>query len=147
MSFSYQLGANPTIDFPRLLVGDTQESGHIFEDEEITSATTLISLQYQSSMQFSNGAGRNLPSTPVSYLRVAAILLDALAASKSRLALTKLLDATVSFTAVAKALREQAQEYRDVDDNAGAFMIIEQCNTGFSFLDRFYKQVQRQTAQ
>jgi len=147
MSFSYQLGANPTIDYVRLLVFDTQETNHIFEDEEITSAAAIVVSQFQSSMQFSFSAGRNIPATPVSYLRTAALLLDALAAGKARLALTKLLDASVSFTAVSKALRDQAQQYRTVEDESGAFMIIEQCHTGFNFLDRFYKQVQRQTAQ
>ncbi len=59
---------------------------------------------------------------------------------------TKLLDATVDIGKASDSLRKQAQQWREVDDNSGAFMIIEQCTTSFGFMDRFYKQVQRQNA-
>lgn len=147
MAFSYGFGANPPIDYVRLLISDTAAQDHIFEDEEISAATVIQQMQFQSSMTYSGGSGRMLPSTPVSYLRVAALLLDAVAANRSRLAVNKLLDANVDFQAAAKALREQAAQYRQVDDDAGAFMIIEQCSTAFNFMDRFYKQVQRQNVQ
>ena len=147
MGFSYQLGANPTIDFPRLLIGDTDTTNHIFEDEEIQSAYIIQAAQFQSGMMYSGGAGQNLPSSPVSYLRVAALLLDALASSKARLMVSKLLDANITPGATAKALHDQAQAWRDVEDNSGAFMIIESCQTSFGFLDRFVKQIQRQNAQ
>lgn len=147
MGFTYQLGANPTIDFPRLLIGDTEDTNHLFEDEEIQSAYKIQAAQFQSSMLYSGGGGQNLPSSPVSYLRVAALLLDALASSKARLMVSKLLDANITPAATSKALHDQAQAWRDVEDNSGAFFVIEQCTTSFGFLQRFYSQVQRQNAQ
>ena len=98
-------------------------------------------------MTFSGPAGRFLPSSPVSYLRVAALALDALAANKSRLASIKqLLDVRLDSTDAAIQLRATAAEYRDVDDNNMAFVIIEQCHDVASFRERWWKQVQRQTA-
>lgn len=152
MSFSYQAGANPPIDYPRLLISDTQQFAadgitriYVFEDSEITAMTNIQMLQFQSAQFYSGAAGQNLPTSPVSYLRIAALLLDALAANKARLASIKqLLDVRLDSSDAAIQLRLTAQEYRDVEDNAGAFMIIEQVNNYFSFADRFWKQVQRQ---
>jgi hypothetical protein len=45
----------------------------------------------------------------------------------------------------AKALQDTAQRYLDMDDNSGAVVIIESVNDYFSFRDRFWKQVQRQS--
>jgi hypothetical protein len=146
MAFSYQAGANPTIDYPRLLISDTVELNHIFEDTEILAAYQINASQFQSSMFFSPPAGRNLPSQPLSYLRCAALLLDALAANKSRLAsIIQLLDVKLNPNLAAKSLRDQAQSYRDTDDNSGAFFIIEQCPTVWAFQDRFWNQIQRQS--
>ena len=146
MSFSYQFGDNPTIDYPRLLISDTQEPNHIFEDSEILAAFNINQLQFQSSMFFSPPGGRFLPGAPLNYLRCAALLLDSLAANKSRLSsITQLLDVKLSPNVAAKSLRDQAQSYRDVDDNSGAFMIIEQCPTVWAFYDRFWNQQQRQS--
>ena len=145
MSFSYQFGANPQIDYVRLLVSDTQETNHIFEDSEILMTYQINAAQWQSSMFFSPPLGRNLPSQPVAYLRAAALLLDSLAANKSRLSsITQLLDVKLNPNVAAKALRDQAQAYRDVDDNSGAFVIIEQCPTVWAWQDRFWNQIQRQ---
>lgn len=145
MSFSYNL--TTPIGYVRLLIADTDSAAPIFSDEEISAAYVIQQSQFQSSMTYSGGSGAVLPASPVSYLRVAALLLDSLAANRSRLAVKKLLDADVDFQAAAKALREQAAQYRTVDDDAGAFMIIEQCSTGFNFMDRFYKEVQRRNVQ
>jgi hypothetical protein len=146
MSFSYQFGNNPQIDYVRLLISDTQELNHIFEDSEISMAYSIQGAQFQSSMFFSPPAGRNLPSSPVSYLRVAALLLDSLASNKARLSsITQLLDVHLAPSVAAKALRDQAQAYRDTDDNSGAFMVIEQCPTTWAFQDRFWNQWQRQS--
>ncbi len=146
MSFTYQYGANPQIDYPRLLISDTVDLNHIFEDSEIMAAYQINASQFQSSMFFSPPAGRNLPAQPISYLRCAALLLDALAANKSRLSsITQLLDVKLSPALAAKSLRDQATAYRDVDDNSGAFFIIEQCPTSWAFYDRFWSQVQRQS--
>lgn len=145
MSFSYQLGANPNVDYPRMLFGDTVDADHIFEDQEILSFTAIVGSVWQSGQRYSGGMGATLPSNPVSYLRVAAMMCDALASSKSRLELTKLQDATVDFHATAKGLRDQANQWRKVDDESGAFAIIEQCHTAFDYRDRFIKQIQRQS--
>jgi hypothetical protein len=147
MSFTYNLGANPAIDYPRLLMSDTQSVNHIFEDEEINALTTIVSLQFQSAQFYSGSQGKNLPTSPVSYLRVAALGLDSLAANKARLASVKqLLDVRLDSSDAAIQLRATAKEYRDVDDDSGAFMIIEQVNDAFSFRDRFWKTVQRNSA-
>ncbi len=147
MAFSYQFGANPPIDYPRLLIADTVALNHIFEDSEIQAATLMQALQYQSGMFWSGAQGQNLPVSPVSYLRIAALLLDSIASNKARLSsISRILDINLNTGVSAQALRDQANEYRDMDDNAGAFMIIEQCNDVFSFRDRFWKQVQRQSS-
>jgi hypothetical protein len=143
MSFSYCFGANPTIDYPRFLVGDTVACPHIFEDEEIRMAAVIQSLTWQSSQRYSGGSGNYLPTTPVSYRRVAATLLDGLAANRSRFSpITQLLDVKLDASKVADALRTQAQIYRDEDD-AGAFVVIEQVNNDWAYRDRFWRQIQR----
>jgi hypothetical protein len=81
----------------------------------------------------------------VSFLRVAALALSALASNQSRLAsITQLLDVHLAPGVAAKALRDQAAEYRAIDDDAGAFAVIEQVNTSWNMRDRFWAQVQRQ---
>lgn len=147
MSFSYNNcdGSQDNIDFVRLLISDTVNTNHIFEDSEITGAYRIQAATFQSSQTYSGLNGTDLPTTPVSYFRVAALLLDAIASNKARLSsITQLLDVKLAPSVAAKALRDQAQSYRDVDDNSGAFAIIEQVNTSFSFADRFWSQVQRQ---
>lgn len=155
MSFSYQQGQNPPVDFPRGLTGDTVEfnpngsRAYIFSDQEITMFTNIAQSVWQSSMFWSafQGVG-TLPSSPVSYLRIASLMMDALASNKSRLAsVIALLDVKLSPKDAAIQCRTQAQEYRDVDDNTGAFVIIEQCNNYWSFRDRFWNQWQRTAAQ
>jgi hypothetical protein len=139
-------GTNNTIDFVRLLISDTQEVNHIFEDSEILGAYQIQMAQFQSAQFFSPPLGQNLPANPVSYLRVSALLLDSLAANKARLASIKqLLDVRLDSSDASIQLRATAAEYRDVEDNSGAFMIIEQVNDEWSFRDRFWKQVQRQS--
>jgi hypothetical protein len=151
MSFSYgplqsPPTSNPQIDYPRLLVADTNSQQPIFQDEEILAAYGIMQAQFQSSMFYSGAGGRNLPTSPVSYLRVAALLLDAIASNKSRLAgIQQMLDIKIDASKAAAALQAQAQAFRDTDDNSGAFVIIEQVNDYFSFADRFWKQVQRQS--
>ncbi len=150
--FTYQFGANPPIDYPRLLISDTKQFGkdgttpiYIFEDSEIDMFTALQTTVFQSSMFYNAPAGRFIPGQPVSYLRIAALALDSIAANKSRLAsITELLDVKLSPDKAAKALRDQAAEYRQVDDDSAAFAIIEQVNDDASFRDRWWKTVQRQ---
>jgi hypothetical protein len=148
MAFTYNScdGTNDQVDFVRLLCSDTQSLNHIFEDTEITGAYRIQQAQFQSGQFYSGPAGKNLPATPVSYLRVAALLLDALAANKARLASIKqLLDVRLDSSDASIQLRATAAEYREVDDNSGAFVIIEQVNDWPSFRDRFWKTVQRQS--
>jgi hypothetical protein len=147
-SFSYNFcnGTQNMIDFVRLLISDTQPVNYIFADQEIMGAYQIQMSQFQSAQFFSPPQGQNLPSSPVSYLRVAALLLDSLAANKARLASIKqLLDVKLDSSDASIQLRATAAEYRQVDDDAGAFFIIEQVNDEWSFRDRFWKQVQRQS--
>src|SRR5688572_3414425 len=143
--FTYRYGANPRIDYVRMLIGDTVCEGHIFEDSEIESAYAIQAAQFQSSMLYDNLQSPGLPATPVSYLRVAALLMDSLASNRTRLmGVTKLLDVTLSDSlSVARGLRDQANQWREVEDNSGAFVIVEQCHTIGGFLQRFYSQIQR----
>ncbi len=153
MAFSYSAGANPPIDYPRLLISDTVQFGaqgqrvYAFDDSEIMAATRIEMSVWQSSMFFSPPAGvASLGTTPVPWRRIAATLLDSLAANQARLQIiAKLLDVTVNPKA-SEAMREQAAALREADDNSGAFAIIEQTPDFFSFRDRFWKQWERQTA-
>lgn len=153
-TFSYGMGTNPPIDFVRLLISDTQEFGpdgitptFVFSDQEIQAATNIVSMgAWQSSQFYSGPCGQTmLPSAPVPYYRIASMLLFAIAANKSRLASIKqLLDVKLDSSDSAIQLRTTAQSYLDMDDNSGAFCLIEQVNDAFSFRDRFLNTIQRQ---
>jgi len=147
MSFSYHFcdGTNDQVDFVRLLCSDTADLNHVFEDTEILGAYRIQQNVFQSSQFYSGTGGQTtLASSPVSYLRVAALLLDALAANKARLASIKqLLDVRLDSSDASIQLRETAATYRQTDDDSGAFAIIEQVNDGWSFKDRWWKTFQR----
>ncbi len=153
MSFSYNNGANPIPDYIRMLISDTVQFGargqrvYAFEDQEIQAGVQIEMAVWQSSMFFSPPAGAaNLPGVPIPYRRVAATMLDCLAANQARLQIiAKLLDVTVNPKA-SEAMREQAAALREADDNSGAFVVIEQTVDFFSFRDRWFKEWQRQTA-
>jgi hypothetical protein len=145
---------NPPIDYVRGLIADTQQfapdgvtSAYIFSDQEITMFTQMQSaFAFQSSMFYSPPAGLPLPSSPSNYLRIAATMLRSIASNKARLAsIQQLLDVKLDASKAQVALEAQAQAYIDMDDNSGAFAIVEQCNDYFSYRDRFWKQVQRQS--
>jgi hypothetical protein len=150
--FTYNGGANPPIDWPRLMVADTQEfdpdgitPGYVFSDQEIMAMTQIVMMQFQSAQFYSPPAGLNLPVTPVPWLRIAAGLLDCMVANKAKLAsIKKILDVQLDSSDAAKFLAAQAKAYRDADDNAGAFMVIEQVNNDWSLYRRYWNQVQRQ---
>lgn len=137
MSFSYQYGSNPTIDYVRLLTGDTVDSGHIWEDAEIQAA-------YVIDTAWAIGpAAQGIPTSTgsVTSRRAAAVLLDSLAANKSRIAAAaKVLDIQINLKDAADALREQAQCYRDVEADSGYFAITEMVNDPFSARERVWKQ-------
>lgn len=153
-TFTYGMGSNPPIDYPRLLISDTQEflpdgttPGYVFSDQEITSMTNIVAgACWQSGMFFSGTLGsQTLPSLPVPYYRIAAMLLMAVASNKARLASIKqMLDVKLDSSDAAIQLRATAQGYLDQEDNCGSFAIIEQVNDVFSFRDRFWKTVQRE---
>ena len=149
MSFSYNFGANPAIDYPRMLIGDTvnnpPEQPCIFQDQEITAFAVMAAGVWQSLMFWSGTQGTaTLPSTPVNYLRTAAYALNAIASNKSALAsITKMLDVQLNVAQAAEQLRAQAQEYFDIDDNSMAMVIIEQVHSDWGFRDRFWAQWQR----
>lgn len=150
--FTYTGGENPPIDYPRLMISDTTEFAkdgttpiYVFSDQEIAAMTQIQLLQFQSSQFFSPPAGLNLPSYPVPYLRIAAGLLDAMVANKAKLAsVRRILDVELDPSKAAQWLKEQAQAYRDADDNSGSFFIIEQVNNDWSLYQRYWSQVQRQ---
>lgn len=148
--FSYDFTSNPLIANIRLLIPDTVNTDAqpaVFSDTEITAFYNIQQSQFQSSMFFSWPAGRNLPSQPVSYLRVAALALDTLANNSAQLGIiTKLLDVSLSPKDAAQALAARADSLRKTDDESGAFIIVEQVNSVWAFIDRYWKQVQRQTA-
>ena len=149
MSFSYQMGLNPPIDVPRLLIADTINTATqpcIFQDEEIlTMENIVVPGVWQSSMFYSGNAGQPvLPTTPINYLRTAAYLLNSMAANQSKLSsVLQLLDVKLNPAAAAAQLRAQAQAWMDIDDNSMAFVIIEQVNDSWSFVQRFWSQWQR----
>jgi hypothetical protein len=154
MSFSYYgcAGLQDQIDFVRLLISDTQEHGHIFSDSEIAGAYRIQASVFQSSMFYNSAPGGGtigsyLPYSPVSYLRVSALLLDSLANNKARLSsIKKVLDVQLDARDAAAELHNGAKIFRDIDDESGAMMIIEQVNTSWSFFDRWWATVQRQLA-
>lgn len=146
MSFTYGAGSNPTIDAPRFLVADTQDSGHIFEDEEITMAYSIDKAFVFFPGSPSNGYFPASYGTP-SYRRVAACLLDALASNKARVAgMIKALDIQADLGKVAAALKEQANNYRTVDDESATCAFIEVVQDVFTWRQRVLSQWLRQFA-
>jgi hypothetical protein len=147
MSWSYDFVNNPNVAYVRLLIPDTDPVKVIFQDEEIQAFFNIQMSTFQSGMFFSGQQGRNLPALPLSYVRVAALALDTLANNKGKLgSVVKLLDVQLDWKDAAAILREGAKTYREVDDDAGAFMIIEQTSTDWAFAQRWWNQFQRQTA-
>jgi hypothetical protein len=152
MSFSYGMGSNPQIDYPRLLIADTINTPTqpcIFQDQEIMAMENIVSSVWQSSQFWSGTSGQPvLPSSPVNYLRTAAYLLNAIASNQALLSsVQQLLDVKIDASKAAAALQKQAQTWMDIDDNSMAFVIIEQVNDSWSFRDRFWTQWQRTASQ
>lgn len=146
MSFTYDFTAAPAISYVRLLIADTDPGCPIFQDDEITAAYAIQGNIWQSSMFYSGSDGVNTLTTgPVSYRRVAALLLDSLASNRARLSsITQLLDVKLDPSKAATALREIAKGYRDEDDN-GSFAVIEQVNNDWAARDRWWRQIARQS--
>jgi hypothetical protein len=144
---------NPQIDYVRGLIADTVEFDangnriYIWSDTEIQMFTQMqAALGWQSTQFYSPPAGAFLPSSPVGYLRIAATMLNAQASNSAKFAIiVQLLDVKLDASKAAKAFQDTAQRYLDMDDNSGAVVIIEMVQDYFSFRDRFWKQVQRQS--
>lgn len=152
-TYTYDFDTAPAISYVRLLIPDTQFLPNtsppvmIFSDQEINAFYQIQMQTWQSGMFFSGVMGRNLPALPLSYVRVAALALDTLANNKGKLGnVIKLLDVSLDWAKAAQILRDGAQNYRTVDDDAGAFAIIEQTPTDWAFAQRWWNQFQRQTA-
>lgn len=152
-TYTYDFDTAPAISYVRLLIPDTQflprvsPPAMIFSDQEIQAFFNIQQMTFQSGMFYSGLQGANLPALPLSYVRVAALALDTLANNKGKLGnVVKLLDVQLDWKAAASVLREGAKNYREVDDNAGAIMIIEQTPTDWAFAQRWWNQFQRQTA-
>jgi hypothetical protein len=141
VSFSYNFGANPPIDYPRLLIADTDSTHAIFQDEEITAANNIDFMV----MYIPNAQGANTqPMVQPSARRTAAVLLDALAANKARLsAALKVLDINVDSTKAAVELRATAKQLRDTEAMSGNFAITEMVQDQWAARERVWKQLLR----
>jgi hypothetical protein len=152
-TFTYQFGANPPIDYPRLMISDTSEylpdgvtPGYVFADQEIQAITQVVASPFQSAQFYTPPQGQYLPQGVVMpWYRIAAALLDCMAANKAKLAsIKRILDVQLDSSDAAKFLQTQAKAYRDLDDNSGAFFVIEQVNNEATLYQRYWSQVQRQ---
>lgn len=145
--FTYDFSSNPMVAYVRLLIPDTTAAlpnTPIFQDEEILAFYTIQASQFQSSMFFSGPAGKNLPTSPLSYLRVAALAIDTIANNAAQIGIvSKLLD--VQLKDAAAILGARADSFRKIDDESGAFAIVEQCQTVWATRQRYWNQVARQT--
>jgi len=142
MPATYQFGANPPIDYPRMLIADTGPN-FIFQDSEIQAASNIIPVFV---ITPNGGFGQTQQANlfPPSYYRIAAILLDSLASNKARLANTlKLLDINTDTSKAAQELRATAKEFRDIEDNSGAFAIVEMVPNNYAAYERVWKQLLR----
>jgi hypothetical protein len=141
MSFTYSFGANPVIDYPRLIIADTDAAQPIFQDEEVMSAYQIDSMVMF--IPVGQGSPVQVNAQPSSR-RAAAVLLDSLAANKARLASAlKVLDIQIDSTKAAKELRDTAKELRDTEANSGNFAITEMVQTQFAARERVWKQLLR----
>lgn len=108
MSFTYDV-TNDT-GRVRLLIADTQEATPLFTDEEIACF-----LEFES-----DGEGVNSPR------RAAALALETIAVDSVRtLKVVQMLDLKTDGAAVARALRQQAQEWRAQADLSEGIEIIQ----------------------
>ncbi len=140
MAFTYNFDAAPQISTVRLLVGDTVDQNHIWEDAEINAALAFESSQGQGMMMALSGYQVVGPLV-YSYRRAAALLLDGLASNRVRLGSTlRVLDITIEPATAGTALREQAKSLRETEANSGAFGVAEMAVDPFSYRERVWKQ-------
>lgn len=147
-TFSYNYGANPSIDVVRLLIADTVQYGAdgvtpvwIFADQEIQMAATYVCPAFAI---VPSGGGQATTFGQSSYRFTAAALLESLAANKARLAnALKVLDIQMNVQAASKELKDLANQLREAEQNDGSFAIVEQCVDAFSQRERLWKQMLR----
>ena len=144
MSWTYDFTNSPVVANVRLLVADTDQTTPIFQDEEINAALSI-----ESSQSIIVGLTGYSPSVPVaqvySYRRAAALLLNSLAANKSRLGgALKVLDIDMDLSKAAAALRDTAKQYIDQEADAGYFAVSEMVQDSFSMRERLWKMLYRQ---
>src|SRR5712671_2120262 len=119
--FTYDFTTQPVLSMVRLLVGDTVDAGHIWEDAEINAV-----LQMESSQGLYIGLTGYTVVPPQVYSprRAAAALLDGLASNKGRLSgALMVLDIKIDGSTAATSLRDTAQSLRDTEAESGAFAI------------------------
>ena len=149
MSWSYN-PANPgPIDYIRPMIGDTYEAQPIMSNEEIMNGLIMTSTQnlYQNSTNYATGAIS--PASPTtgaiqvySLWYAAAWCLDCMASNKAFLSsIQQLLDVKLDASKACTALRALAKDYRDREDNAGHFAMIEQVTNAFQARQRWWHQL------
>lgn len=144
MSFTYDFTSAPAISQLRLMVGDTDSTQPIFQDDEINAA-----LSVNSSQGIIVGLAGFSPANAVpqvtSYGRAAAMLLNSIGATKARLLVKGLLDVNIDGPAAAAALQKLGQQYIDQEASAGYFAVSEMVQDAFSMRERLWKMLYRQT--
>jgi len=139
-TFTYDFTSAPQLSQVRMLVADTNVQKPIFDDDEINAALQLTSSQgiYTSPQRLPIAvSGAQCVPLVYSVYRAAALLCDALASNKARLAaIVSILDVKLSPEKSAQELRAMAQEYRNVAMNDGSFAIAEMVFDSFSARER-----------
>jgi hypothetical protein len=146
MSFTYDFTTQPLLSRVRMLIPDTVDVGHVFEDEEVNEAIFMESSQglYSSGMADTTGLSVQPPIQVYSIRRAAAVLVDIMAGRAGAQAIVEqILDVKLSAKAVSDALHAYATCLRETEANSGAFAIAEWVVDPFSARERVYKQILR----
>lgn len=146
MSFTYDLVNNPIPSYVRLLIADTNALQPIFSDQEISTFLYLTSSQniYVSSMAAPTAAVGPVPVQIYSVYRAAAAALDTIASNKAYLAsIASILDVKLDAAKARVALHEQANAWREMEDNMGHFAIAEMVGDQFQARERVWKSFLR----
>jgi len=126
----------------RLLVGDTVEAGHIWEDAEINA---VIQMESSQGLYVGLTGYTVVPPQVYSTRRAAAALLDSLAGNQARLVTSlEVLDIKLNLKDGSKALRDQAESLRTTEAESGAFAMAEMVQDSFTLRQRFWSQIARQ---